>query len=349
MSTSGNNHLNSISFLKLMLILGVVCIHSNITYFLPPEHSRRGADIVAFIVTLMQVCVPSFFVISGYLFFHGIKHFTFTIYGEKLKRRVRTLLIPYVLWNIFCAGLFLFKVSVLHFPGLGIIENGIVDWTKFFEGFVYIQQVSGFPYAFAFWFIRNLIIFIILAPVVWMIARKWWSVALFFIIKIVFGLKLYGIEWFIIGAACSLNQVKFENLKDRFYLFPIFGVSYLLSGIAREYYGMPGTIESILFIMEVVSAFCFLYAVSLRFTVLHNGRLMQFLYSSTFFIYAFHQCFCTVNAKFWIHVYGCETVFTTLAAFVSSFLTLVLISLSVYLMLRFLSPGFLGIITGKRS
>lgn len=348
MSISGNKHLNSISFLKLLLILGIVCIHSNVTIFMPPEHSRFGYEIIAFIVSFTQICVPSFFIISGYLFFRGIKHFTFTVYREKLKRRTKTLLIPYILWNLFCACLFLFKVLILNFPGLGIIENGVIDWPRFFEGFVYIPQAQGFPYAFAFWFIRNLIVFTLLAPVAWLIARQWWSVALIFIITIVFDLNLYGMEWFITGAACGLHQVKFDNLKDNRILTPVFGATYLLAGIAREYCGLSMIIGSIVFFVEVITAFCFLYSVSLRFTASHHGRLEQLLYSSTFFIYAFHQCFCSVNNKFWIQVYGCETVWSALAAFISSFLTLVLISLSVYLVLRSLSPGFLSLITGKR-
>ena len=185
MLATESKHLSAIPLLKLLLILGVIVIHSNIQNYIPSDYSNAGLNIIGYIVSLARASVPSFFIISGYLFFYGVKKFTFGVYQEKIFRRAKTLLLPYILWNIFCASLFLFKVCVLKFPGLGIIENGNVDWIKFIEGFIFIEQADGYPYAFAFWFIRNLIAFVILTPAVWLVARRWWSVALFFTIKIV--------------------------------------------------------------------------------------------------------------------------------------------------------------------
>jgi len=108
MHQNTKNKLQEIPFLKLMLILGVVVIHSNIKSSVTPGYSQEGVDIVKFIVSLMRICVPSFFIISGYLFFYRVNKFTLNIYKEKLYRRVKTLVIPYVLWDIFCACLFLF-------------------------------------------------------------------------------------------------------------------------------------------------------------------------------------------------------------------------------------------------
>jgi fucose 4-O-acetylase-like acetyltransferase len=46
---------------------------------------------------VMGVSIPCFFMISGYLFF---RFFTFDQLTEKWKRRVQTLLIPYLCWNL---------------------------------------------------------------------------------------------------------------------------------------------------------------------------------------------------------------------------------------------------------
>ena len=349
MANPGNRQLRAVPFLKLLLILGVVEIHCNIRSFLPPVYSPAGLDIVVFIVSLMKVCVPSFFIISGYLFFYGVNGFTPGIYKKKLIRRVKTLLIPYLLWNAFCAGLFLFKVFVLKFPGLGIIENGTIDWGEFFKGFISIDQAQGFPYAFAFWFIRDLIVFVILTPAVWLVARKWWSTALFFVIKIVFDINTFGIEWFILGAACSLNRVSFEDVKISKALTAAAFVIFLSSAVAADYLKLPEALYTVLFMVEVMAAFCFLYSVSLRFIQCHNGKRLHFLYSATFFIYAFHQCFCSVNVKFWVHLFGCGTVLSSLAVFLSSFIAAVSISLTVYVLMRRIAPRFLDVITGDRA
>ena len=50
---------------------------------------------------LANVAVPMFFFISGYLFYCGIKEFQLRIFIEKLRRRVHSLFIPYILWNFY--------------------------------------------------------------------------------------------------------------------------------------------------------------------------------------------------------------------------------------------------------
>ena len=45
---------------------------------------------------LGQIAVPGFFMISGYLFY---RDFTWSRLGEKWNRRIRSVLLPYILWN----------------------------------------------------------------------------------------------------------------------------------------------------------------------------------------------------------------------------------------------------------
>lgn len=341
--------LTAVSFLKLLLILGVLATHSNIKSVWTAGDSTAGYEIVQLIVSGMRICVPpSFFIISGYLFFYGVRKFTISVYKEKLRRRFKTLFVPYVFWDTFCACLFLIKAYLLNFRGLGIIENGIIHWSKFFEGFIFIEEACDFPFAFAFWFIRNLMVFVILSPLVWLVARRWWSVALFFIIKYAFDIGFYGLEWFLLGAACSLNNLYFDKLKVNRAALIALGIIYVLLVFIAYYCEMRNMLYEILLTAEVIAAFLFLFYFSLHFTRLHDGRLLRLLYSATFFIYAFHQCFCSVNIKFWVHIFGCKTIFGTLLSFVASFLTLVTASLIGYIILKKCAPRFLNIITGYR-
>lgn len=50
--------------------------------------------------TITPAAVSIFFVISGYLYFANIKYFNKGTYAIKTKKRVKTLLIPYLLWNL---------------------------------------------------------------------------------------------------------------------------------------------------------------------------------------------------------------------------------------------------------
>ena len=53
--------------------------------------------------TLVKVAMPTFFVISGYLFFANVTDWNTKTYLGKLRRRVKTLLIPYIIWNVLMA------------------------------------------------------------------------------------------------------------------------------------------------------------------------------------------------------------------------------------------------------
>lgn len=60
---------------------------------------------------ICHVAVPTFFLISGFLFCKNIEKWNWLRWGNKVKRRVRTLLAPYVFWNLLNA---IFNVSILY-------------------------------------------------------------------------------------------------------------------------------------------------------------------------------------------------------------------------------------------
>ena len=94
--------------MRFPLVVGVVFIHSfgygGDFVFSDIDFSNLSTlDIfnlfrVCISHVLMHVCVPLFFFISGYMYFLG-KDFSFPIYVNKTKRRVRSLFVPYIIWN----------------------------------------------------------------------------------------------------------------------------------------------------------------------------------------------------------------------------------------------------------
>ena len=64
--------------------------------------------------TLVKVAMPVFFIMSGYLFFANVDKWDIAIYKKKIMRRVNTLLIPYLIWNLLMAvKLKTFSMSML--------------------------------------------------------------------------------------------------------------------------------------------------------------------------------------------------------------------------------------------
>ena len=94
-------------WLRFPLIVGVVIIHC---YGKPFDFESldfsnlSGYDIfnlfrVSISKVLTHVCVPTFYFISGFLFFKGLEIWDNSLYVAKIKRRVKSLLLPYLIWN----------------------------------------------------------------------------------------------------------------------------------------------------------------------------------------------------------------------------------------------------------
>ena len=151
-------------FISFLLSILVFFIHS---YFAPDNTSNSFISVLNhktsffFSRSITQFAVPMFFILSGISFF---KDYNNKKYPAKIKSRIFTLVIPYLLWNtvwmlweIFCSHSFLasFSENAFALTPLNIFK-GI-----FFYG-------CNAP----FWFIFDLIVFSFAAPLVFLIIRN---------------------------------------------------------------------------------------------------------------------------------------------------------------------------------
>ena len=121
---------------------------------------------------LGQIAVPGFFMISGYLFY---RNFAWSRLGEKWNRRIRSVLIPYILWN------FLYYMGYVigsRLPWMtDIVGKGVVP----FDLFTAVDAVINYTYNYVFWYLYQLLLLILLAPVLYLILKCFWSRLLFLI------------------------------------------------------------------------------------------------------------------------------------------------------------------------
>lgn len=162
-----------IAFLRFPLIVLVLFAHCNFTTISAEWASLPFASKVIDIFSqrVAPIAVPIFFFISGYLFFKtGM--FSIDIWLKKLTRRFQSLFMPYVLWNLLylllaiIIGLFISNVPILGIP----INN--LSWTDVFKAFWNIALIPGgstitAPIAIQFWFIRDLMVVMVFAPVIY--------------------------------------------------------------------------------------------------------------------------------------------------------------------------------------
>ena len=92
---------NKFRWLSLVATWAVVCIHSRTDRWAVGVEDY-ATKVEASIADLFHFAVPLFFVISGYMFVNSFKKHGWLLL---LKRKVRSLYIPMVLWCIVCLAL----------------------------------------------------------------------------------------------------------------------------------------------------------------------------------------------------------------------------------------------------
>jgi len=112
--------------------------------------------------TLTEFSVPLYFIISGALFF---RNYSSDQYVSKLKSRVRTLLIPYLMWNVIWL---LFDIVTSY----TFISNYFLGREKYELSTINVllsifHHKSNGP----FWFLFDLIFFVLLTPVIDFLTR----------------------------------------------------------------------------------------------------------------------------------------------------------------------------------
>ena len=112
-----------------------------------------------------QAAVPGFFMISSALFFRNYE-LNWTSTANKWKRRVRSLLIPYFLWNLlYYAGYVIgSRIPVLT----AVIGKGEITctWEEL------CRAVLLYRYHYVFWYVFQLLLLTLLSPLIYWIAEE---------------------------------------------------------------------------------------------------------------------------------------------------------------------------------
>ena len=125
---------------------------------------------------LCLLCMCWFFAITGFLLFRNLD---FQTLGKKLNTRVKTLLIPYILWQI----IYIIK---------SILQGN--SWT-IGEMFAQVFLLRLWPPLGVFWYVYTVFLFALLSPIFLLLFRSkktaWFSAAVLIILLYVFWNKLY--------------------------------------------------------------------------------------------------------------------------------------------------------------
>lgn len=155
---------NKISNLNLFLSIFIVALHSSCReQLLYGGGYRVNFALQNLLKIIADSAVPMFFVMSGYLLFYK---YNIRKYFDTLSSKVRTLLIPFVLWNLLgfayhkCLSLLSIMTGVAEAnPELLSVRNILYGvWKSAYDPPV--------------WFIKTLFELILISPLVWGIVSK---------------------------------------------------------------------------------------------------------------------------------------------------------------------------------
>ncbi|MBO4730313.1 MAG: acyltransferase family protein [Bacteroidaceae bacterium] len=320
---------------------------------------------------LASIAVPLFFMISGFLFFYksqGIPNAQWWL--GKLRRRVRTLLIPYVLFCLLAViGLVInhtmqghsLSDSLQTFLGNGKWFHNFWDvhTTGTNTNILGITKPISYPICIPLWFIRDLMVIVLMTPLIrWVLLklRLGWIAIMLVLSLTGIWIPLVGFSpssclWFSIGAWFSMRGVSMAASLQPLRVpllcaaIPLLVVDILTDGTPSDRY------VHFAFLMVAVPA---VYAISSLALPLYGGAGRGSV-SLSFFIFAFH----TLPLPF----LGCRPVewakqllwtnsdngWLCILQFVGAALLTVAVCLLVYLLLRWICPRFLFLLTGRKN
>lgn len=357
----------TIGNIRFPMILGIVLIHCYLNKDSSFEATVGNQSWVANLCYLLsnvicRICVPLFFAISGYLFFLNINKFDLNTYTAKLRRRVNTLLLPYLLWNLIGFLLILlYRTPPLRafWPGLSKLNidfNYFIDcfWRQGLINYSFFDN-GGMPIDYPLWFIRNLIILCLLSPLIYIAVRKSWLPLIGLIIcwiggwwPQIDGFSITGVLFFTLGATLSLHKINpvqylSEHKKQANSLVFLYLALALADLATRDNAGVNHYFHAIGILVGIISAVWIATLASER-----NISFPKYFTSATFFIYAGHGLIVHSVKAGLIRVLQPQSGFAWLGIYITIFFILTGISIALYHLLNRIAPKLTSVLVGGR-
>lgn len=282
-----------IRLIGLLATIFIVVRHSfNAHIYYPNIWETGPQDISSFIQLLgarfTAIAIPTFFVVSGYLFYNNYQSKKDLL--RKWKSRIHSLVIPYFTWNVLYYFLFLLIPNVTILSKFSAYEPLTVSLHNV------MQKLTIDPIAGHFWYVRDLIGFVVLAPVIYFTYTCRWLAG-----GILLGLLIYwrpvdrtvlsseGILFFYIGGwagfrKLELGHLRIDSLWGRGSIF----ILWLGLCVYQTLWPLQGIYQELVVKTSTLAGVVVLWLLTDRIdNSLIRGKLLR-LAPYAFFIYALH-------------------------------------------------------------
>ena len=372
-----NTNSQIISFLRFPLTFLVVAIHSRGEIGQVPDlmhlTTRNLYDMVKVLGSdvIAQVAVPSFFFISGYLFFANVSKLDWATYKNKLGKRVHSLLIPFILWNLICIPLTLMVRYGESLSGTSAADAAQTYWdgirwlhifwnatshdslfaNLFGMNFLMAHPILGF-----FWYVRDLIVVTLFTPAIFWFFKYTGKVgAVIVLLLLLLNIWPYmtpriSCLYYVLGAYWSMSghnlYIEHAAIRRCNYLLTLVLGIYLVCVFSYEsYWGWQ--LIHLFTVSGMATTFCLAHQILQKRP---SFRFPKLLGESSFFVYALHIEFSLPLGFFIVKALFLHTQ-QPLLLILQYLLTPVVIyaiSLAVYVAAKRVAPRTLSLLTGNR-
>lgn len=299
-----------------------------------------------------RTAIPIFFITSGFFFF---KKFEYSSYFILLKKRFHTLVIPYFFWSFIVICIF-YLLQSCEYTKSFFIRRLIADLSNYELLKALIVEPKNYP----LWFLRDLIILIIISPMIYFFLKKIRHIYLLFLMflwlffypEVNTALDLYKpniILFFSIGGYLALYRDELLMFKIGNKTFYILFVTYIailflaiITTIAHQNV-TPSIFEVVLHKLIILLGIVTIWFLLDRIKVLNVFSITNF----TFLIYVFHEPLLTIYKKALLFISGKDALMSLFAYIISPILIIINLLILGYLMKKFI-PKISKIILGGR-
>lgn len=290
-----------IRVLSLILMVFVVYIHAynmSVNFQAETLYVAKGYNslIQNFISWgIARIAVPMFFLISGYLFFFNIEAGEMDQLVRKIKSRMRTLALPFLLWSIlgilFYLFLQTFPPSQRFFSREPIRDYALGD---------YIYRVFADPVPYQFWYVRDLFILSVFSPLISWLLRNFsprylliafvlWFIEFDYII-----IRPESILFFSLGSLIAIRKLWILHYQIPLAYLQVFtaiwflliGIKTYMSYLAIESFWIHNTLMKLSLLCGMLSLWGYLNLHKMNKSLL---KWLLFLSQYTFFLFATHE------------------------------------------------------------
>lgn len=347
-----------ITRLRLPLIMGVLLIHSNVpqlqlasTGSLPDAPAWAITAVSNVALMLDSTVTQVFFFISGLLFFFNTSELPLSVYRQKLRRRVTTLLVPYLIWNVVFLA---FHAAKAHFGiSQGSAASTAADWLRSACS-AFWNYSDDCPADLPLWYVRDLMVVVVFTPLIRLLVKRPFAAAglpilaawacLFPSISAT-GINPRAFFYFALGAFFSVNKMPPAPSKGPATAAAVLALTATTVFAQQVFFSPTGEIFRLLAVWGII-------ATALG-TLPHChgkafGRWIESMSGTTFFIYAAHALFATLSVKALsaaIHTSGAAQLF---AVFLLSPLLTLAATMALHGILQRLAPRLARMLGGMR-